>query len=540
MELKQYVSVLWRWSWLIVLATGLAAGISYQVASSLPRVYSATTTLLVGTVLQSANPNASDLSTSQQLAQTYALMVKRQPLLQATVQALGYQTSWDALGSKISATVVPQAQLIQISALDTVPERAQAVADEVARQLILQSPTPIEKEQDQRQEFVTQQLTQLQTRISQAEDELKSLQNQLVLESSARGVQDIQGQISALQQKIATWQATYASLLNNRVGRVNNLTVVEAALASSTPVSPNVPLTVATAALGGLALALGAIVLLEYLDDTVKSTEDVERVLKLPTLGLVSRRRLRTAADQLIAWREPNSAIAEAYRVLRTNLDFAALRSAVRTLLVTSATVGEGKSTTACNLAVTMALTGRHVILVDADLRRPSVHRIFGISNGIGLTTLLLNERMPTEDALIATSVPGLSVLPSGAIPPNPAELLGSEPMAERVKELRALADTIIFDSPAILPIADTPILGALCDGVVLVVDSAHTRSDVARQGKASLDLVRLKVLGVVLNKTSSGSRIGSEYYTTGSYTRQPRRWLSLTALWTALGGSSR
>lgn len=540
MELKRYVAVLRRWAWLIVLTTVLAAAISYQVTSRLPSVYSATTTVMVGTVLQSTNPNAADLSTTQQLAQTYVLMVKRQPLLQATVQALGYRMSWQALASQVSAAPIPQTQLLQITAVDSTPERAQAIADEVAHQLVLQSPTPVEKEQDQRQEFVAAQLKELQARISEAESQLNVLQNQLVLENSALGVQDVQNQITALQQKISTWQGTYASLLNNKVGRVNTLTIVEPASLPTSPVSPNSLITIATATLGGLVLALAAILLLEYLDDTIKSKEDVERVLNLPTLGVVSRARelIQPVSGLLRTWQE-GSAVAEAYRMLRTNLEFTSMRNEIRTLLVTSAIVGEGKTTTACNLAITMALAGRKVILCDADLRRPAVHRAFGYSHEVGLTSLLLDEHMATDDALLPTQVPGLTLLLSGPIPPNPSELLGSKPMHERIQELRATADVVILDTPAVLPIADTPVLAAFSDGVVLVVDSRRTRTDTVRQAKSNLDQVGAKFLGVVLNKGRAHPPIGGEYYTTTQNVSR-RRWARVSGLWSGVLGFGR
>jgi non-specific protein-tyrosine kinase len=532
MELKQYFAVLKRWAWLILLSTGLAAGISYQVSASLPHVYSATTTLMVGTLLQSANPNGADFSTTQQLAQTYVLLVKREPLLQATVDSLGYQMSWQALAGQINATALPQTQLLQITAVDSSPQRARAIADEVAHQLVLQSPTPAEQQQDKQQEFITTQLAQLQARISDSEDQLTALQTQLALENTALGVQDAQSQITALQQKIATWQGTYANLLNNKVGRTNTLNVVESASLPTSPVSPNTTITVGTAALGGLVFALAAILLLEYIDDTIKTRQDVERILNLPTLAIVSRaRELKEPVDALIKTWQDGSRVAEAYRMLRINLEFTSLRHAVKTIVVTSATVGEGKSTTASNLAITMALAGKQVILVDADLRRPAVHRIFGYSHEVGLTSLLLDEHMATDDVLLDTPVPGLTLLLSGRMPPNPSELLGSEPMRERLQELRAMADVVIIDTPAVLPLSDAPILATQCDGVVMVVDARRTRSDTARQAKANLALVGVKFLGVVLNKGRLGRAVGAEYYRVGRAGSR-RKWAWVSALW--------
>lgn len=537
MELKHYFIMLRRWAWLIALSTILAAAISYEVSTQLPRIYSSTATLMVGQVLQASNPNAADFSTGEQLAQTYALIVRRQPLLQATVDALGMNVPWQVLLQRVSAASVPQTQLLQITVIDTSPQGAALIADEVAHQLILQSPTRDEKEQDQRQQFVTQQLALLQGRINDAEEQSKVLESRLAIETSARGVGDAQSQLTALQQKMATWQTTYANLLNQKQGRVNNLSIVEPAVISLTPISPNTLVNVATAAAVGAVLALAAALVLEYLDDTLKTAGAAERVLNVISLGTVVRmhRRPRQPKERVVAMLERDSPLAEAYRVIRTNVQFASLRRSARTLLITSAVGGEGKTTTACNLAVTMAQAGKRVILCDADLRRPLIHEVFGVPHDMGLTSLLLDSSMPPDEVLVPTPVPGLMVLPSGPLPPNPAELLGWELMRRRVEELKQLADVVLFDGPAVLPIADAVILGSLCDSVIMVVDAARTRPEQAKQAKERLDRVGLDVLGVILNKTDAGT------HTSGYYRRarlpQTRIWPRLTALWSGLLG---
>src|SRR5215831_12333185 len=192
MELKQYFIVLRRWAWLLVLSTVLAAAISYGVTTQLPRIYSSTVTLMVGQVLQSNNPNEADFQTSQQLAQTYTLIVRRQPLLQAALDTLGLNEPWQVLAGQVNAAPIPQTQLLQIAVVDGSPQRAALIANELAHQVILQSPTPDEKEQDQRQAFLTAQLAGLQSRINDAEDQSKVLESRLALETTARGVSDVQ------------------------------------------------------------------------------------------------------------------------------------------------------------------------------------------------------------------------------------------------------------------------------------------------------------------------------------------------------------
>ncbi len=514
MDFRYYLSLLWRWKWLLVLSTILAAAVSLGYSLHLPRVYRATTTLMVGQAMQNANPSASDFSTSQALAQTYIQMVPRQPLLEATVTALGLNVSWTDLVSQVNAVALPQTQLIQISVLSSNPAAGAAIADELAHQLILQSPTAAEREQAERQQFVARQLTDLQARITDAENEIKSLENRLVLENSARGVQDVQNQITGLQQKIASWRSTYAQLDPTRTGRTNNLSVVEPAVVSSRPVSPNVPLNVLVAASAGLLLALGAALALEYLDDTFKNSEDLDRLLRLPLLGTVSAfPRSQPPTNPLVALGNAPSLLAEAYRVVRTNVQSATLGDLGAGLLITSAVPGDGKSVTACNLAIAMAQAGKQVILCDGDLRRPSVHELFGVSNAVGLSGLLQDASLPTAAALVETRVPGLWILPGGRCTTNPSDLLHSALMQRRFAELRQLAEVLIFDSPALLAVADTAALGMLCSGAILVIEAGRTRVGAVRQAKTTLDQIGLPVLGVVLNKVKESGRTYHRYY---------------------------
>jgi capsular exopolysaccharide synthesis family protein len=342
---------------------------------------------------------------------------------------------------------------------------------------------------------------------------MDDLEKRLDLETSARGIQDIQNQVAALQMKVNTWQGNYANLLDFYQGsRINYLAVIEPAPVPTTPVSPKIRTNVLLAASIGFLLATGAAVLLEYLDDTIKSGEDVERILQTATLGAIARiHPLKEPGDHLVARNQPRSPISEAYRVVRTNLQFSGLSNPSSTVLVTSAGPGEGKTTTAANLAIAMAQAGKRVVLADTDLRRPAMHHFFGVPNNQGLTSLLLDGDLEPDDVLADSGVEGLRVLTSGPLPPNPAELLGSPQMERLIQRLQEQAEVLIFDSPPILAVADATILGSQCDGTLLVVDAGKTRSDVVKRGKETLDKVGVNLLGVVLNKLSR--RRGSGYY---------------------------
>ena len=525
MELKQYVSTLWEWKWLIVLATIVAAVSSYWATARMPRVYKTTTTLMVGQVIQSANPTGQDFWTSEQLAESYAQLVCRQPILEATIDALGLDMWWGSLAERVNAHAIARTQLLKICVADTDPQRAKIIADEIARQLILRSPTPSDTEQEEHRQFVSQQLKDLKAKIEETEDQIDELEQKLALETSARGIQDIRNQIAALQMKINTWQGNYAELLGFYEGsRINYLSVVEPATVPTTPFSPKVKSNVLLAATIGFVLAAGAAFLLEYLDDTIKTGEDVERILQMSTLGTIARiPSIKGSNNHLITKNHPRALVSEAYRVLRTNIQFSSLDNPSTTLLVTSAGPLEGKTTTAANLAITMAQAGKRVVLADTDLRRPAIHNLFGVPNDQGLTSLLLDENLELDDVLADSGVEGLRVLTSGPLPPNPAELLGSPQMRRLIQRIRAQTEVVIFDSPPILAVADASILGSQCDGTLLVVDAGKTRSDVAKRGKETLDRIGVNLLGVVLNKLSHRHADGYYYYLTES--GHERRW---------------
>ncbi len=179
---------------------------------------------------------------------------------------------------------------------------------------------------------------------------------------------------------------------------------------------------------------------------------------------------------------QSQSLATEAYRVLRTNLQFAAVDRRMRTLTVTSPAPSEGKSITAANLAAALALADKRVVLLDADLRRPRQHRIFGLRNNIGLTTALVDEHPALDEILQQTTVQGLRVLTSGPLPPNPAELLGSTRMRELLAQLLAQADIVVIDTPPVTAVSDAAIISSQADGVLLVLDAGHTRREVARR----------------------------------------------------------
>lgn len=212
----------------------------------------------------------------------------------------------------------------------------------------------------------------------------------------------------------------------------------------------------------------------------------------------------------LITLTDPRSPVSEAYRTLRTNLSFTSLDEPVKTLAITSPAPDEGKSTTAANLAVTMAQGGRRTILVDCDLRRPALHTLFDLSSEPGLTNLLLDEN--GEPNLQSTGVQGLELLASGPLPPNPADLLGSQKIDRAIKLLSDRADIVLFDAPPVVAVTDAALLGAKVDGLLLVISAGKTRRDQAERAKELLEKANVRILGAALTNAPKDSGMGSYY----------------------------
>jgi len=398
------------------------------------------------------------------------------------------------------------------------------VANELARQLQAQSPTNPELEDSGRQAFIENQLDDLESKIRETSLEINTLQDEVGSLYSARQIADNRSQIAALQQKLITLQGNYAGLLaNTRGGAVNTLSVIETAALPRVPTGPNVQSTVLLAAAIGFVLSTGAAYLLEFVDDTIKTADDIARVSKLPTLAGIARVKDDGVGERpLIAALKPRSPISEAYRVLRTGIQFSAIDTSTNaTILVTSANPGEGKSFTASNLAVVFAQAGNKVLLLDADLRRPTIHKIMGLSQLRGLTTLLLQIAQRRDDAEIDAAIdsvvqkselPDLEVLTSGQIPPNPSELLGSDKMKMVLNHLRNRYDVVVIDSPPALAVTDSVVLSSLVSGVLLVVEAGKTRRTQIKQAEKQLADVGTGLLGFVLNRLEPGSD-GYYYY---------------------------
>jgi capsular exopolysaccharide synthesis family protein len=320
--------------------------------------------------------------------------------------------------------------------------------------------------------------------------------------------------------------------------RVNNISVVDLPTVPKGPIKPNMPLNVMGGLVVGLLLGVGAAMGRGLLDRTVKTPDDVEQLLKATFLGLIPeidestlgpapgkrKRRQQVIAPELIVHTNPMSGIAEASRSVRTNLIFTTPDRPYRVLLVTSSGPSEGKTTVACCVSVAMAQAGKRVLLIDCDLRRPRIHRIFHVTGqeSGGLTTALLDESH--EDCAVQTEVPNLYVIPAGPIPPNPSELLHSERFKTFLNHMKERYDQIILDSPPLVAVTDATILSTIVDGTMVVVRAFKTSKDLAKHANRILSDVGARMAGVVLNAVNLHKdeyRYRYQYYRRDAYYSQ-------------------
>lgn len=286
------------------------------------------------------------------------------------------------------------------------------------------------------------------------------------------------------------------------------------------PVSPNKTLNVSIAFAAGLLLALGLAFLLDYLDQSIKGDDDlIERLGLIPIGHIAYIPTDKVRRSELVAL-DTKSPSAEAFKALRTGVLFSTLDQKLKALVITSAELGEGKSRTAANLAISLAQAGHRTLLIDADFRRPSQHRLFGMVKNVGLSNLIIQEVVEDDAIKPVDAVPNLWLLPSGPIPPNPSELLGSARMMEVVSRLWIEFDFVIIDTPPVNAVTDASILAASANATLLIVEQGKTTFPAVKHAKQMLDRVNANTIGVVMNKVRASS--GSYYYGYGNYGPSP------------------
>jgi succinoglycan biosynthesis transport protein ExoP len=614
MELRQYLSLLKRWAWLLILGIVIGSAGAYVASTYQPMVYQTSTKVMVSKAPDDTSSNYSALNDFQ-LAKTYSQLIITGPVLQSVSDKLGYPVK----GEQISVRQVTDSLLLEITVRDSDPQRAATIANTLIDTFVnynetLQSTrfaaseeslqaqisqvqnqiSSLQSEMSQvsQQSLQTQQqqveshITELEGQVKQLNDEIgvltpptptptavtpnarvytniptatptatltpaeaaqvkaqQDLLNEKISErDQLKSVLNLYQQVHAnllvfgeantntnqsshqdqLQGTLALYQQIYSNLLNSyeniRLARLRstpNVVQIEQAALPTTPIQPQ---PVRNGLLGGATglLIMGAIAfLIEYLDDTLKSPEEIEGQFGLPVIGFIAH--FNQQEGEPIAEKQPRAQVSEAFRALRTNLQFSSVDHPLRSLLITSPSPMEGKSTIAANLSVVMAQGGRRVVLADADLRRPRIHRLLKLVSYGGITSLFVptmalpGGKVQLNGHLQQTGISNLRAIPSGDLPPNPSELLGSERMQAILAEIQEQADVVLFDSPPVLAVTDAVVLAPRMDGVLLVVKPGTTKLAACRQAIEQLQRVGANLLGVVFNDVDI-RRLGYKY----------------------------
>ncbi|MBI4300073.1 MAG: polysaccharide biosynthesis tyrosine autokinase, partial [Chloroflexi bacterium] len=472
--------------------------------------------------------------TSERSARTYVETVRSTDVLQQVISDLKLPLSLSQLRGKISARQVLDTQLVRVSVEDTSAARAKQIANRIADVFTRQNAERVQARFQPQKEDMDARIAALEKSMAETQATIASLTDPGRGRTSAELPEYARTELNKAQTKLAADNTKYVNLLQKAeefrfaaARYSNNIYVVAPAEAPSSPVRPKTMFNVFIGALAGLVVGLLGSVVLEYMDDTVKSSDEILNALGITALGTLPRNRLGTGPELVTSF-DDRSPATESYRALRTNLQFAAIDKSLSSILVTSPLPREGKTTTVANLGIVMAQTGLNTILVDTDLRLPTLNRFFNLPNHQGVTSVLLSTDTDVETALQHTDVPNLRVLTSGPIPPNPPELLASERMKGLIRQLKAIADIVIFDTPPVLAVTDAAVLAQEVDGAMLVFAAGETRRGASVQARDALKAVGANIIGAALNKSSSSGYAYyyyySYYYTSPTGERRRRR----------------
>jgi len=451
MELIHYWRIARRWAWFIILCPFVAAIAAGLISLQLPKTYEAKVSLYVRTAQLLPQANGVAPVTSDQVLRTYAALMTMRPQLEKVISDERLPTDPVRLSKRITVTPNPNTLILDVAVQDTDPTHAMRTANTLVNNFIAY---------------------------------VKTLQPPKSGTSTAGSEQE-------------------------------SLQVASPAVLPTEPVSPRPLLNIGLAVLAGLVVGVGLAFLFDYLDQSVRSDEVLRERVGLLPLGHISYLPAKgNRRGELVALGS-DSPVIEAYKALRTNLVFSSVDKEVKTIVITSAVPSEGKSRTAANLAIVLAQAGHPTLLLDADFRRPSQHRVFGRVRNIGLSNLFVQDMPDSAVFLPDEQVKDLVVLASGPSPPNPSELLGSAQMKALLAKFRMGFDYVVIDTPPVNAVTDASVLAANTDAAILVVDTNKATYPAVQHAKQALERVGGKVLGTVMNKMKAA---GGKYYYSYAY----------------------
>lgn len=518
----EYAQILWHWAWLLVLAAIIAGGVAYFITNRQQRIYQATTLVQVNAASGTSIDTYTSLYLGQQLATTYTSTMLTRPVMDAVSEKLGFPVA----AGQVNVQTVSNTSLIKVTVTDQDPEKAaliantlvtvfaeQVLSDQTSRYKDLKSSletelTNLDKQIDLTQQKLSAVITKMES-VSSTDPSIEpTLDPADVLAKS-----QYESIISQYQQSRAYIVQTYQQLKLAEAQATSSLIQKDPAIPNYDPVQPQPLKSGMLAAVVGLMLAAGIIFLVAFLQDEIRDPEEITRKWGVPILGLITS--YKPNGNPIITVSQPRAPVSEAYRSVRTNLQFSGVDKPLRTLLITSASPSDGKTSVVANLSTVMAHNNKEIAVIDCDLRRPTIHKVFGLTNRLGLSDYFLRPADRLTGVVKKSSTKGLSIITSGSLPPNPSELLNSSKMMDIIKFLGTHFDTLILDTPPLLAVTDALVLAPRVDGVILVMDPTKTKRGAIRHAIDQLNRVNANLLGVVLNNIKVKR---SQYYYNRNY----------------------
>jgi len=440
--------------------------------------------------------------------QDQATLMTARPSLEKVIDKLKLKQKPDELAAQIDVKVERSSNIMTVNVVNDSPYRAKAIANMlVATHLEVTKKSSINE--------LSRAADQVNIKLKDAEDEIIALAKETAKYRS-EAPDDLQAKLDLAVRLYVMMAEKHEQLNIAKELRTSDVQLVSPAVAPEDPISPKPLRNTTLAVFAGLAVGLMFALGLEQLDNKIRTAEEVEEAYGLPLIGMIPYNPTMAKRSEIVVHRGATSPTAEAYRMVRTNLEFFSAGEPIRALMVTSANPNEGKSSFSINLAAAFAHTGLKVILMSADLRRPTIQNFVGASNENGLSAYLGGYIPDIDQIIVGSPVDGLDIIPGGRVPPNPAELLGSDRMAKLMVALKDRADLVIVDTPPVLSVADARVVSRYTDAVLVISDHTSTTKEDGQKVRTTLSNTDIRQLGVVLNKVPSKELGSYGYYGQG------------------------
>lgn len=532
MEIQQFLSIIRVRKFIIIQAVLVIFVVSLAFSLTQKPVYKASATILLKEKNLGSSILFGDLmrqfsAQPERSLQTQLKLLTIRPVLQKVVNKLNLRTAKgekmapEELLSKIEVTPEGQANMVTVSVKDTAQIKAKEIANTLINEYLVDSKLSNSSE-------VSQASIEVAKKLKDTEDGIIVLAREIAKKRRNENVpDDLKAKMDMATGLYVMLSEKYEQLRISEKLNTGEAYLVSPAEIPNSPISPKPMVNGVLSIIGGLIFGFGLAMVAEQLDNTIKTSAETEKLLDLPVIGQIpTQEELLKGDGQIIVRTKPKSAAAEAYRTVRTNIQYFNIDEKLKTILITSGSPQEGKTLLTANLAMAIAQTGKKVAIVCCDLRRPSLHKLYHISNESGLSNYLAGYTSINE---IMHRIEGqsLTLIPSGPIPPNPSELLGSKKMEALIEELKLKNDFVIIDTAPVLAVTDCAVLAKYSDGVIYVVRSKQTKKESVKVMRSSLENTGIKPLGAVLNGMSMGESY--PYYSYRGYvysddTRESRK----------------